>query len=370
MTELGPAAVERAVQHEPAADAGAEREHDHGRRSAPGPEAPLGERGRSSRRSRPPTGSPNRSLHPRPEVEVLQRDVHRAERPPGARSITDGIDEPERGHARRPAAPRPTPSSAASSSSCDSIGVRHSRRSTTSPSRVDDAGQDLRPAEVDADHALGRHGRAATITRPRWPTETSPTGSTAAGAQGQGPPASRGRTRTAGAPAAASRRPSAAPPARAHGGRCSCVLLVLVLVVVWLALGYLSVPQRRRRGERRGCRTDASSRPRAAGRAARLDSRRRSCCSAPTAPQDRGRGRRTPLRLDPARAHRPRPAPARLPLDPARPPRRHPGPRRRTRSTQRSSSAGPRSRCKTVRGVTGLPLEPRRRRRLRRLPRR
>ena len=45
VAELGPAAVERAVEHDAAADAGAEREHDEVVGAAARAEPPLGERG-------------------------------------------------------------------------------------------------------------------------------------------------------------------------------------------------------------------------------------------------------------------------------------------------------------------------------------
>ena len=46
VAKLRPTTVETIVDHEPSADAGAEREHDQIGRSPPRPEAPLGERRR------------------------------------------------------------------------------------------------------------------------------------------------------------------------------------------------------------------------------------------------------------------------------------------------------------------------------------
>ena len=73
-----------------------------------------------------------------------------------------------------------------------------------------------------------------------------------------------------------------------------------------------------------------------------------------------------PLGLDPADARRRRPQ--REALDPARHGRRHPRLRPRTRSTPPTRSAGPRSRCKTVKHYLGIDDQPRDPRQLRQVP--
>ena len=116
----------------------------------------------------------------------------------------------------------------------------------------------------------------------------------------------------------------------------------------------LLVPRRRHGGEQA-----AAARPR------RQVLDRTGCCHEPTddpaarhRPRAARSGRETANRigLDHARAHRPEPAPPRVPLDPARPPRRDSRPRRRRRSTPAMQLGGPALAVKTVRDFTGLPI--------------
>ena len=229
---------------------------------------------------------------------------------------------------------------------------------------VDRSGEDLRAAEIDADDSFGAHGPRLPYPA-GWRTERSPTGSTRAAGRG-------GRCR----PRPRPERPESEPTRRRGDGagrprwgrriglacsRWSCSL------VVWVVAGYLSF--------RSGV-ADANERlPKAveAGLAPQEGAARLEAVADPAArhrrrPDGRAR-RRPPLRLDPARPHRPRPAPARLPLDPARPPRRHP--RLRPEQDQRRLPArrpgaddadGPRAHRPAA--------EPRRHGRLRRLPQR
>ena len=81
--ELGPAAEEAAVDDDAAADAGAEREHHEVLRAAPGAAAPLGERG-GARVVLDPDREPEALARPRDEIDVVEREVHRAQDAPRA----------------------------------------------------------------------------------------------------------------------------------------------------------------------------------------------------------------------------------------------------------------------------------------------
>ena len=105
---------------------------------------------------------PEPPLHLVAERHVAQRDVDGAERRPRApgRSATGCRSRPRR---RRPAAARARSSASSSSSAaCDVVTRRALEVSCTRPVGVDDAGEDLRPAEVDTDHTICRHARWVT----------------------------------------------------------------------------------------------------------------------------------------------------------------------------------------------------------------
>ena len=212
---------------------------------------------------------------------------------------------------------------------------RHLAAVVHAPLAVDRPGQDLRAAEIDADDSLGAH-------RPRlpypagWRTEKSPTGSTRAAGPG-------GRFRPRPAPSGSRRERTAA--CRRSGRPRWRRRIGLIAAAALRAPRRLDgrelplVPGRRRRRERAAAQSRRGG-PGAAGGRARLEAvadaaarhRRR---------QDRSALRRAPLRLDPARPDRPRPAPARrtsrsratcASTSPAT---------ARTRSTPPTSSAGP-----------------------------
>ena len=169
------------------------------------------------------------------ERDVVEREVDRVVRSrPRRWSIGEGTPKPI-ATTSSSISSSTAASSAASSASCASCGVGRSWRRRTSPSRVDDAGEDLRPAEVDADRVRRRHRRVGTVT-PRWPRpERSRTASTRADAtKGKVPLAGRdrddaaaGRGRGGGDGAAGDRRrtsPRTRAPldARDRGARRAC----------------------------------------------------------------------------------------------------------------------------------------------------
>ena len=233
-----------------------------------------------------------RARRPRALVD-LRRDAEAdAPRSSGVRQLRD-----RRRRARR-AAPPATPSAS------DARRVR-----STAPVGVDHAGEDLRPAEVDADDALAVHGRWLPYS-PGWPARTSPTASTGAGAsraRSRRPAKPRVRRRRTGATAAHGRARcrgasrAGRPPAAVEAGARRIVIGVARPPRPARRLGvtgFLAFRERRLRREQ-------AARPRARQRRARRRRtgscspiRRRSCCSARTTPTAAGRERRpaTPTR--------------------------------------------------------------------------
>ena len=207
-----------ARRYDPAADARTERQHHEIATSPTGAEPPLGERsriavvldagpaGRNARaRAREVDVVRAAGLSPaaraRAPVEVRAARRSRSPATPASSSVLD-----RRRRCRR-APPPACPSGVATSF------VRADRAVT-----VDDAGEDLRPAEVDADDEFFMH-RAATISAPHArPGEALPRLSGRPG-QGQGPAASAG---TAAREARRRRRrnaPPRRPPRRLRWGR-------------------------------------------------------------------------------------------------------------------------------------------------------
>ena len=153
------------VEDQPAADAGAERQHDHvARPLAPRRHATRRSR-RRSRRCRSPHGKPNRSpINVRSGTSVSGMFTEETA-VPDAWSIVDGT---------------PSPIAATSSETSPSIVVadrvddlffrrdrrRHLAERLDLAGPVDQPGGDLGAAEVDADDAVCPHERAATITAP------------------------------------------------------------------------------------------------------------------------------------------------------------------------------------------------------------
>ena len=117
----------------------------------------------------------------------------------------------------------------------------------------DEPGEDLRPAEVDADDAVCAHAAAATIPG-RMPDGEKPYRVYEGGrVKGQGPARSAGRRRRR---AAALRRgdgPDAGRARRRYGRWLALALLTLVaFVLVWARRELLLLSQRRRGRERPG----------------------------------------------------------------------------------------------------------------------
>ena len=188
--ELGaradPAALQLPAQHEPAADPGAEREHDHVAGAAAGAVPRLGEHRAVAvvvdrHREPEPLG------HHRRERDVRERQVGRVRRPcPCAGRASRGCrSRPPRSPRRPPPAPprrprRSSPSARAWSSpnAWRRIAVAHGEIG------ADDAREELGAAEVDPDDAArtraGRRHGGCHHTHRRWPTRNPTTRSTAA----------------------------------------------------------------------------------------------------------------------------------------------------------------------------------------------
>ena len=211
--ELGPAAVEAVVDHEPAADAGAEREHDEVGRAAPRPEPPLGERRRvavvldAGRQAEALPGAIGKWTS-------VQRQVDRAEGDAGAavdverHAVADRAPRRRRAGRRRrrrsPRAPPPASRPASRSRSCG----------RSSPSRA------TRPARIFVPPRSTPITRSSRTSRLRYPpgcpNKRSPTGCTRAVGR-------RARSRCSGPRPArreesARRQPRASPPTP-HSGR-------------------------------------------------------------------------------------------------------------------------------------------------------
>jgi polyisoprenyl-teichoic acid--peptidoglycan teichoic acid transferase len=170
VTELGPAAIELLAEYEAAPDAGSKREHDQVARASPGAESPFRQRGGvavvlDAHREAKVLARGSR------EVDVVKRQVRRPQTSARAavkihrHAVADRCDGPvqhfrhhvverrEHGLLRLPRG-------------------RDLRGGADVSVTIDDAGEDLRPAEVDTDHALRPHS-AATIP-PRMPDQEKP----------------------------------------------------------------------------------------------------------------------------------------------------------------------------------------------------
>ena len=278
---------------------------------------------------------PKRSLITRAERDVLERDVVRAERASGAR---DRSPTGSRSRAR----PRPRRQRLdRGDDRLEQLLLRARRRRhlvalVHAPLVVDRPGQDLRAAEVDADDALGGSQAAATIPG-RMADGEKPyrvyKGGRAKGkvptAHPPGAPSGRAedrRAKPAGPPALAAPDRARGPAARRAPRRLARRELPLVPSGVADANERLPKAVAADSRQQDGAALEAVADP-----AARH--RRR---------QDRGARRRAPLRLDPARPHRPRSGTgSRTSRSRATSASTSPA-TARTRSTPRSSSAGPR----------------------------
>ena len=309
------AAVGTPVEDQPAADAGAEREHEHVARAAcPRRRATRRSRRRSRRcRSRP--AAPNRS-----PIRSRSGDVGRAGCSPSRDAVPVALvdlrrnAEAERGDVVVARARR---SSSRSPSSDVLLRRDRRRRLAVALDRavaVDEAGEDLRPAEVDADDAVRLQERADNITA-AWPSGEKPYRVYRGGRhEGKGSAAAarrrrrRARRRPTDGPVTPA-RPGPSGPSRA-AGRAASGSAVVVAPAPGARLGrreLLLAPRGVDGANKRLGPVDAAD---AAELAAHLD--------ADEHPAARHRPRRTgaghegrALRLDHAHPHRPVPAPHR-----------------------------------------------------------
>ena len=168
--ELGPAAVEAVVEHDPAPHTGAERQHDEVVRAPPGPEPPLRERRRIAV-VLDTYRQPEALAHAPGQIDVVEREVRRAK--PTARATVEVQRHPEAD--RADAVLHQVGDHGVEAVEHGVLGVRgcrHLLRDADLPRPLDHAREDLRPAEVDPDDQISLH-RAATIT-PRMPDQEKP----------------------------------------------------------------------------------------------------------------------------------------------------------------------------------------------------
>ena len=310
-----------------------------------------------------PTGSPNRdrARAPTRSKSSSGRFVARRIRPRAALEVRRHA-EPERHDAVVEQLPRPHASSAARTSCSESLGALALVPCEDRPVAVDDAREDLRPADVDSDdersaHGAGYHsapdgrGRQALPAVPRRP------------GQGQGPP----RQSQARAP-----REPASTPGDARGERRWGRWVALGARRARALLPRLGRPRLPLVLERGGARRTSAFRD-----ARRTSSRQRTgrCSPTPATILVIGTdGGKAPGRTDARRSD----SLLLLRTDPSTAPARRTSRSRATsastspatarrRSTPRTRSAARRSRSRTVRDAHRPADPPRRRRRLRRL---
>jgi len=234
--ELGPAAIEMAVDDDAAADAGAEGEHDHVCRPLPRTEPPFGEGGGIAvvlDAGREPVAL----VRAIGEVHLMQREIHGAQGDAGPAVDVEGNAVSDRG---RTVGEKilDDPVDRAEHVGLASVGGRDLDRAADRPVARDEAGENLRPAEVDPDNTFFTHV-AATITA-RMPEQEKPYRVYKGGrAKGKVPLQRPGPDRRK--DSSAGTTPGA--PRRHHVGRWITLTLVVVLLlaVVWLVTSYLSV---------------------------------------------------------------------------------------------------------------------------------
>ena len=264
-------------------------------------------------------GTPNRSSITSASATSLSGMLVEPSTRPAARSITDGIPKPI-APTLSSASGSIAPTMPSSSASCDSVGVGTSCRSCTVPS-----------ASIDP-VAIFVPPRSTPMTR--W----APTGggyhNAPNGGRREALPALQGRPHEGeGADSAASgaRRPGGAEPreaaAASRAGAVGSVSPCCCSASCWSSGSSPATSLSGRASSRRtsGCRR----RWRRASRAqdGLLTSKPSLIMLLGTdGDKTAARAGLPPLRLDPARPHRPGAAPDGVPLDPARPPRRHPRP--------------------------------------------
>ena len=325
--ELGPAAVEGPAEHEAAADARAEREHDEVVRPAARAQAPFGERGRVRVVLDRGRDAEALAQHPR-ERDPGERDVRRVERAPrrGGRARTGRRGRVPRSRRRRDRrrpgrSPRRAPPASRSGSGSSEVWRTVPSRSST-PARIFVPPRST-PMTRWALTGRGYHNRPDGRGR-----------EAVQALQGRAHEGEGARRRPASARTRARRRPQSRRSGPAQGPRPA-------------ALG--KAHRARARAPRRPARRldgrelpllpgrgDRRERPPAEGRERRARAAGGSGDLEPdpdhAARHRRGQERRAlrlePLRLDPDRPHRSEAAPDLVPLDPPRPPRRDPGLRR------------------------------------------
>ena len=233
--ELGPTPVEAIVDDEAAADAGSESEHDQVCRLPPRPEPPFGERrgiavvldaGRQGVALASAIG----------EVDRVQREVRRSQGDAGATIDVEGHAVPDRSRA----IDEQVLDNAVDRGQHLLLRSVRGRDLDRAPDRAvarDEAGKNLRSAEVDSDNAFFMH-RAATITA-RMPEQEKPYRVYKGGrAKGKVPlqrPSTTGPTDSG---AGSTQR----KPRKRRLGRSITLALALVLLlgVVWLVASYWS----------------------------------------------------------------------------------------------------------------------------------
>ena len=156
VAELGPRAVQTARGDHASTDAGPEREDEHVARAAAGAERVLGER-RAARVVLDLDGQVEPPLHLVAKRDVAHGDVDRGPDCHAALRIdtrrdpeADGLDAVERQLAHD------------LGELVEQRGLGHRRRRAVddrndAPVGLDETGADLGPADVDADHTVGRH---------------------------------------------------------------------------------------------------------------------------------------------------------------------------------------------------------------------
>ncbi len=234
--ELGPTAVETIVDHEAASDACAEGEHDQvgGRPSCAEP--PFGEC-RGVAVVLDAGGQAVALAGAIGKVDLVEREVHRAQGDTGAPIDVERDAVPDRGR---------TFGEKVLDDAVDpaqhlllrSVGCCDLDRPADRPVPRDEAGENLRPAEVDPDNAFFTHV-AATISA-RMPEQAKPY-RVYKGGRAKGkvplrrPPANRGAETDVGTGPRKPRR-------RRLGRRIALVVgVVLLLGIVWVVASYLSL---------------------------------------------------------------------------------------------------------------------------------
>ncbi len=238
--QLRPAAVQPVVDDDAAADARAEREHHEVVRAASGAEPPLGERGGVAVVLHA-DGTAEARAELRPQVDVVEREVRRAEQEARSSLEVPGHTDTDRHGVGRVEAL----DDVVDRSEHVVLGRRRGGAldgCRDAPVARDDAGENLRSTEVDSDHPGSVHG-AATITA-RMPSQEKPYRRYKGGRVKGRVPLARHTSPPAAPPRAAPPPTTGPPPPRRRRRRRRWILVaiaaVLVAIVAWAVAGYLS----------------------------------------------------------------------------------------------------------------------------------